>query len=187
MAVKYEISGTIHWIGEKENKSKKEGKEFMVQEFVIYQRFKSNNYTEIHAIKIQTTRHFCNMLLDVQIGDKVTVIFTIKGREFKKNNNTFYFNVLEAIQIFVDGYNHKYMKDRSEGRLWDTYNYKEDERVNEEKKEEKKKEDEKDEADNLFNSEINKSAKQSKDNSQKDDYSFDDLNTGTNTTDDLPF
>jgi len=135
MADKFEVSGTIHWVGETENKSKDPDKVFNIRKFVLYQRYKSGKYTEIHTIEFQTTRHYCNMLDDISIGDRVTVFFKLKGREWKKGDKTMYFNTLEAVQIHVENINRKYLEDKASGRLWKRYIPPEDDDTDDSKEE----------------------------------------------------
>jgi hypothetical protein len=124
----FDYTGTIHFIKEKQEVSSK----FSKQEFVVYTRTKKKNFIIINTVTFQTINDMCNMLIDLEIGDRVSIKFRLDGRRWKnKNGVEMFFNSLNAIQVFKEGVNRRYLDDRSKGRLWERYAVDEDERFNE--------------------------------------------------------
>lgn len=76
-------------------------------EQVINDRFKKREFVLLddssqypQFITFQLTQDKCNLLNDISEGEKITVHFNLRGREWKSpQNETKYFNTLEAWKI----------------------------------------------------------------------------------------
>lgn len=68
---------------------------FRKREFVL--EMEDGAYTQL--IKFQLTQNNCEKLDPFAEGDKLKVTFSLRGREYKKDNNTSYFTNLDAWRI----------------------------------------------------------------------------------------
>jgi len=92
MADTFTLTGKILFIGEEKHISEK----FNTREFAI------EEYHPQYPQKVlfQLVNKNCDLVLNRQIGDEVTVNFNIKGREWVSPNGEIkYFNTLEAWKI----------------------------------------------------------------------------------------
>jgi len=86
----YKVTGKLAKIGSVQNVSNK----FQKREFVIVT---DDKYPQ--SIQLEFTQNNVVMLDNFQLGQNVEVTFSLRGREWKSDSGTKYFNTLNAFEI----------------------------------------------------------------------------------------
>jgi hypothetical protein len=98
MSEQLKVSGVIHEIFELNQVSEK----FTKQEFIL--KTEDEQYPQL--IKFQCTQNRCDQLAHKEVGQKATIHFNLRGREWvNKENKTMYFNSLDCWRIEAEAVN----------------------------------------------------------------------------------
>ena len=92
---RFELSGVLKVVYPTQKVSEK----FQKREFVLECNLSSGGYQSTELIKFQASQERCNFLDEYKEGDKIKVLFNIRGKRWEKDGKESYFTNLDVYRI----------------------------------------------------------------------------------------